>query len=116
MPNLSKVARLALAAVVGLLAWSAAPAHAGLIHQYQLNGSLADDFAGPSLVAAGGSLNATNYSFGANQGLSLSGGLATPGTYSIEMVFHFDNVSGFRKILDFKDRTSDTGLYNLSNA
>jgi hypothetical protein len=83
---------------------------AGLIHQYRLDGTLADDLGGPALVADGGTLGSTRYTFAANQGLSLSGGLSNPGLYSIEMVFQFATTSGFRKILDFKDRSSDLGL------
>ena len=49
---------------------------ATVAHIYELNGSLADSLGGPALVAAGGTLNATNYSFAANQGLSLLNGLA----------------------------------------
>ncbi len=57
------------------LAGAAAP---NLIHTYDLNGSLADALGGPALVANGGTLNATNYSFGPNQGLTLTGALAEP--------------------------------------
>jgi hypothetical protein len=87
---------------------------AQLTHLYNLNGSFADSFGGPALVPAGGTLNATNYSFGANQGLSLSSGLSNNATYSILLDFSFSDLTGFRKIVDFKDRTSDNGLYNLN--
>lgn len=97
-----------------VLASLAANVQAALIHQYRLDGSLADDFAGPALVAAGGSLGPTSYSFGANQGLSLSSALPDAANYSIETIFKFTTTSGYRKILDFKDRTLDSGLYNLN--
>jgi hypothetical protein len=104
---------------MALLAASAS-ASAALIHDYELNGSLADSLGGPSLVAEGGTLSSSNYSFGPNQGLTLSGalsaGTATNGNYSIEMIFSFSDLSGFRKILDFKDLTSDNGLYDLATA
>ena len=32
-------------------------------------------------------------------------------TFTIRLVFSFDEVSSFRKIIDFKDRESDNGLY-----
>ena len=89
---------------------------AALTHLYDLNGSYADAFGGPSLVPNGGSLNATNYTFAANQGLSLSSGLSNSATYSLLLDFSFSDLAGFRKIVDFKDRTSDTGLYNLNAA
>jgi hypothetical protein len=89
---------------------------ASVAHIYELNGSLSDSLGGPDLVAAGGTLNPTNYSFAANQGLSLLNGLTDAGDYSVETTFQFSTTSGFRKILDFKNRTSDNGFYNLSTA
>jgi hypothetical protein len=60
-------------------------------------------------------LGATDYSFGQSQGLSLSGALgANPGVYSIEMVFRLSDTDGYRKIIDFKNLASDTGLYDCS--
>lgn len=104
---------------MALLAASA-PASAALIHNYELNGSLADSLGGPSLVAEGGTLNSGSYSFGPNQGLTLSGalstGAATNGNYSIELAFRFFDLTGFRKIIDFKNLTSDNGLYVLESA
>ena len=58
-------------------------------------------------------MNPTNYSFGPNQGLALSNGLLNNADYSIEMIFNFSTLTGFRKVIDFKDRVSDRGLYNL---
>ena len=100
----------AMIATLLVLASADAPCLAGIIHDYELNGSYADSLGGPALAPAGGTLNATNYSFGANQGLSLSSwltGSATSGNYSIETTFNFSTLSGFRKIIDFKDLTSD---------
>ena len=62
-------------------------------------------------ISQGGTLGATGYTFGANQGLTLP--FASP-VYSIDISFSFDTTSGFRKILDFKGLTSDEGLYNLN--
>jgi hypothetical protein len=88
---------------------------ASLTHSYNLNGSYADSLGGPSLVAEGGTLGADLYTFGANQGLSLSNALTgTEGDYSIELYFEFDSTGGYRKIIDFKNTSSDTGLYNNS--
>jgi hypothetical protein len=102
--------------VVGMLgvagSASAAPI---LIHQYGLNGTFADDLAGPSLVSGGGTIGATGYTFPSNMGLSLSNGIDVD-DYSIVLDFSFDLTTGYRKILDFKDRTSDTGLYNLNSS
>jgi hypothetical protein len=95
----------------------AAPTYAGLVHNYDLAGSLADSLGGPSLVANGGTVNASDYSFGPAQGLTLSNAsLANPGTYSVLIDFSFDDLTGWRRILDFKNLQSDTGLYNLDEA
>jgi hypothetical protein len=48
--------------------------------------------------------------------LSLSNALSDAANYSIETVFNFSSLSGYRKIIDFKDLSSDTGLYNLHTA
>ena len=58
----------------------------------------------------------TSYTFGAQQGLSLSSAFSgiQNADYSIYLNFEFDTLSGFRKILDFKNLASDDGLYNLS--
>ena len=109
---------LAVAACLGCccVAWAQTPTP---LHAYELNGSLTDTFAGPALVNNGASLGATGLTFGANQGPSLSswlGGSATSGNYSIEMYFSLDTTNGFRKLIDFSNRVSDTGLYNISTA
>jgi hypothetical protein len=77
---------------------------------------LNDTLGGPSLIADGGAQSATGYSFAANQGLNLSSALSNSGDYSILMDFSFSTLSGFRKILDFQNRASDAGLYNLSTS
>jgi hypothetical protein len=38
-------------------------------------------------------------------------GLIAPDQYSVEMVFSFESASGWRRILDSQDRTSDSGFY-----
>lgn len=89
-----------------------ASAHAGLIHQYDLNGTLADALGGPSLVANGGSLGPSGYTFGFGQGLSLSNpGITT--VYRIELVLSLDPECDikFCKLIDFKNLGDDGGLY-----
>jgi hypothetical protein len=93
------------------------PANAALLHNYNLNGSLTDSLGGPSLVAHGGVLGAADYSFGADQGLTLGGlNLVANGDYQIELGFSFDTPSGYRKIIDFSGLASDSGLYSLGSA
>jgi hypothetical protein len=86
------------------------------VHFYELDDSLADAFGGPDLVALGGALTNGGYDFGVNQGLNLSSANVASGEYSIEIGFLFDAVSGYQKILDFKNLTVDDGLYTFDNS
>ena len=54
--------------------------------------------------------------FPQNNGLQLSPTTNTisSGSYSIVMLFRFNDVSSYKRILDFKNGTSDRGLYNYS--
>jgi len=95
--------------------------------EYKLNGSFADELGGPyDIVPNGlGVLGADGYSVtGHGSGLSLSSVL-NPSNYSVEMVFsldgnpdpadcNFDVAICAHKIMDFKDRTTDDGLYVFS--
>jgi hypothetical protein len=86
------------------------------VHDYQLDNSLADALGGPDLVALGGTLTATSYEFGPNQGLNLSAGNFDPGDYSIEIVFTWSSLNGiWQKIIDFKNLTQDNGLYTFDD-
>lgn len=105
----------ALTAIVAAVPLSTARALPSALHDYNLNGTLADSLGGPSLTQfAGGTLGATGFTFPANQGLSLVGGVNTSGPYSIELVFSFDVITGYRRIMDFRNRTSDSGFYTLN--
>ena len=85
-------------------------------HVYLLNGSLADQSGGPSLQLIGdGTLMADGYAFDQGEGLSLSSVLIGA-SYTIDLSFSFDSVGGYRRILQFKDYTSDRGLYVLGGA
>ena len=92
--------------------WSSWGGAATLWSDYELNNSLVDSL-NPlrSLTANGGTLDATSYSFGANQGLTLSDGLPAPDEYSIEIQFQFATIDSYRKVLDFLGQTVDAGLY-----
>jgi hypothetical protein len=58
------------------------------------------------------------YNFDQNSGFQFdntaSGNLITE-SYSVEMYFQFANNTGFRRIIDFKNRTSDFGLYSTAS-
>jgi hypothetical protein len=88
---------------------AASSSHAALIHQFNLNGSLADAGGTTSLVALGGTVGASEYVFGANQGLRLDTKLG--GVYSIDMEFRFDALYSYNRIIDFKNRATDNGFY-----
>lgn len=98
-------------AVFALAAAVCTASAATLTAGYDFSGNLNDSLGGPALNSQGGTVNATSYIFGGNQGLNVSGVLANAGDYSIEMRFRFDTVSGYRKVIDFRNRTSDKGLY-----
>lgn len=83
-------------------------------HSYDLTVSFADTLGGPSLVPRGGTLvPGSGYGFGPNQGLDLGSGLANPANYSIRMIFKLDVISGYRKLLDIQNLSSDQGWYNI---
>jgi hypothetical protein len=83
-------------------------------HVYNLNGTLADENGGPSLVSDGGTLTTSGYFFGQNQGLGLTG--AVNGSYSLVFRSSLDQVSNYRKLVDYLNRTSDNGYYDISTA
>jgi hypothetical protein len=98
---------------------AATQAHSAvMIHDYQLNGNLTDVLGGPDLTSEGGTIGASTYAFGPNQGLTLSNiGLTNPGNYSIEMRVSLASLNAptgnpWIKLIDFKDLTSDNGLYS----
>lgn len=91
-----------------------ATAQAAVLFNFELNGSYANSAGAGNITANGGSLGANGYSFGANQGLTidLSGGSLTE--YAIETRFSLSNITNYRKLIDFANRSQDAGLYNNS--
>lgn len=83
--------------------------HAGLVHQYRFDGSLADDKGGPSLVALGGTVTGGRYVFGANEGLVLNQNLGAE--YTLDFLYNFASQSGYRKLVDYAAGISDNGVY-----
>jgi hypothetical protein len=118
--------KLRVTAAIGLLtALGAAPALAAPTptHSYEFSGNLADAFGGPAMTYAAGALNtfvgtgpAAGLHFAALQGPNVSGAFTDPGVYSMEMYFSLDNLDNYRRLVDFKDGTSDTGVYFKSGA
>jgi hypothetical protein len=57
------------------------------------------------------------YRFKRNSGVQFNNALAgnfLDSTYSIEMYFVFDDVTGYKRVIDWKNRTTDLGAYILS--
>lgn len=106
----------ALSLALGL----AKPAHAQTqlpapLREYDFVGNLSDNYGGPDLSSLGGATTSGSYLFLANQGLSLVDPAFDPANYTIQLQFSFASIGGYQRILDFKDRTSDTGLYAYSD-
>jgi hypothetical protein len=105
-----------------LAAASLARANVVLLHNYELNGNLDDSvLGGPAITSQGGTVGASTYAFGDNQGLTLGSPLLTDAaTYSIEMRLRLNavrssNNSNWIKLIDFKNGTTDNGLYSFDD-
>lgn len=90
-------------------------ASAAVLFNYNLNGSFADSNGGAAIAPNGGSLESNGYTFAANQGLTIDLGGQALNEYAIETRFSFDTVGGYRKVVDFFNRGSDTGFYVLNS-
>jgi hypothetical protein len=104
---------------------AALPANAAVVANYQFQNTLSSTIpTAPDLLpfvqgtyapAVIGGTPTTVYNFGRNEGLPLdTTSLLISDNYTIAALFSFDAISGYRRILDFKNRTSDTGLYTLN--
>lgn len=124
-----KILRLLLPLTLATALLPATAGAATLVATYQFNNSLAADQGGvPALTAVDPTAQSgfvVDTVFGnseyvyrfagtpsQNGGLSLNTtGLLTPNSYSAELLFNFDNVGGWRRVLDVQDRQSDNGFY-----
>ncbi|MEO7659995.1 MAG: hypothetical protein ABIV48_10310, partial [Pyrinomonadaceae bacterium] len=96
---------------------------ANLKADYQLQGNLNSSVAGAPAMTDLGSGNSfvadtvdgvgrQSLRFPQNNGLTVStAGLIQNNNYTIVVLFKFDDLSGFRKIIDFANGTTDNGLY-----
>lgn len=91
----------------------ASASHAGIIHQYELNGNLKDAkdaSLSKDLVSLGGTLGAQSYAFSANKGLALQYALAP--VYTIDMSFQLAGATGsYQRLLNWAYGSPDHGLY-----
>ena len=94
---------------------------------YRLDGSFAEASAdAPALDTIGeggfvpdtlvevGDLRRVSYRFERGSGIAFDNGQAGDflgATYSIELYFRFDDLASWRRIIDYKDRRTDNGLY-----
>jgi hypothetical protein len=120
------LARLALLMVAALcLAGSGAQAQ-NLVADFRLQSSLTSDIgAPPPLEFLGASsftnepvdgINRTVVAFPAGDGLTLTNAsVVLSNRYSVVVLFRFATINGWERILDFKNRTTDWGLYSYGN-
>lgn len=97
------------------------PVRAAMVANYQFQNTLSSTIAtAPDLVPfAFGSYTpisiagtpTTVYNFGQKEGLSLNTTGLISDNYTIAALFSFNDISGWRKILDYKNLTSDNELY-----
>lgn len=102
----------------------AMPAKAAVVANYQFQNTLSSSIhSAPDLVpfvlgsftpASIGGSPTTVYNFGKQKGLSLDTTVLISDNYTIAALFSFDDISSWRKIFDFKNLTSDNGLYTLT--
>jgi len=118
----SAFAALAGTTIVGLGTLGVSlPAEAAMVANYQFQNTLSSAVpAAPDLVPfALGSFTPDNiggtptfvYNFGQQLGLSLNTTGLISDNYTIAALFQFDDISSYRKVFDFKNLTSDNGLY-----
>jgi hypothetical protein len=110
-------------AVLAALGGAGSAGAATLKAEYQLQGSRTSAVAGaPALADLGpgnqfvaesvGDVTRQVLAFPSGGGMSLAtGGLVDPRSFSVVMVFRLEQVSGYRRLLDFSGGTSDLGLY-----
>jgi hypothetical protein len=81
-------------------------------HRYGLDGTFNDDLGGLALMPANGVgvFKPGGYEFIANRGLVLPAGMPVR-VYTVAITIALDELTGWRKLLDFKQGALDEGLY-----
>jgi OmpA-OmpF porin, OOP family len=102
---------LILLAAAGLLGVPRPAQAQKLLRDYQFKETLKDSTnLGPEIQAINGGLGNGVYTFLADQGLKLEKSGVTD-HYTIELTMKFEDVESWQKVVDFKNRSSDNGLY-----
>jgi hypothetical protein len=86
-------------------------------HAYGFDGDLADELGGPAMAPILGTVHATNLRFKRGGGTVVDGA-ASAATYSVEMRVKLamtGSVNSYYRLLDFKNRQTDNGLYVYQN-
>jgi len=104
-----------------------AGSYAQTTYSYNFNGNLHESSGvGPDLISAcsgvytmtslPGGVTKDVYSFGSGCGITFNdaANFLSSGSYTIEMLVELDTVQGYKKLIDYKHRSSDNGFYNQS--
>jgi Concanavalin A-like lectin/glucanases superfamily len=116
--------RLTAVAVVVLAIAAPAASAATLKGDYQFGGTLDSSCCGaPALSNLGpnsfaeevvGGSSRTVLTFPLSSGVSMPAGVIPSDSYSIAVQFRLEEITGFRRLVDFSTSTSDRGVYNLN--
>jgi hypothetical protein len=119
-----RVIRLTVVALAALAMAAQAASAATLRGDYQFDGTLDSSCCGaPPLVNLGansfaeevvGGTSRTVLTFPLSSGVSLPAGVIPSDSYSIAAQFRLEEITGFRRLVDFSTSTSDRGVYNLN--
>lgn len=85
------------------------------IHRYPLVGTNRDELGGPAVIDLGGAFEPGGYRFPAGAGLAITNALPRA-IYTLDLEVGFDEVTGYRKLVDFKSLTTDEGVYVFDGA
>ncbi len=122
--------RLTAFLAAALVASATSPASAGLIADYEFNGNLESSVgSAPDLIDVGSGAGSGSYTtatinsntvnvftFVSNEGLDFDNNPSLFGNpHTVAMLFEFDALDGFSRILNYQGATGDQGLYYLGD-
>jgi hypothetical protein len=117
-PSSPLARHLAFGLALAVAGGRATPAHAELpapTQHFTLDDTYADRLGGTALIPHGGNFWGGGYRFEPGQGLSLTG--LPAGVYTLDFEIHFDprpiGGSAWGKLVDFQDRTRESGLHRI---